>query len=262
MAKGPVPGRTLALGLAFSVVAPWSCSLSAPQGTSTPRSDWLAQTGFFVRRSWPSARLHLSKSELGYSGRLSDLLRDLEEIRIRPPSPGGFGIEQLQASGDQMCQVHVYMNGNRTSPHPAGDRVNLDDIFPRQVIDGLEFHAGPEGPVFQDDGCGSLLLWSQDLRLSNDRPFHGSIEGAVLTSSANPVTRVQLEPVRKGQVPRTGGTFSFLDLLPGEYELVFSTRSGPITRLKLRVFAFRRSRIDLEVGKDPGDRGWGSETRD
>lgn len=99
-----------------------------------------------------------------------------------------------------MCQVHVYMNGNRTSPHPAGDRVNLDDIFPRQVVDGLEFHAGPEGPVFQDDECGSLL--------------------------------------------------------------VFSARSGPVTRLKLHVFAFRRSRIDLEVGKDPGDRERESETRD
>jgi hypothetical protein len=79
------------------------------------------------------------------------------------------------------------------------------------------------------------------------------------------VVRVQLEPLDKEQLPGPGGNFSFSELLPGEYELVFSTRSGPIARLKLRVFAFRTSRVDLEIGEDidnMGGRATSSEAAD
>jgi hypothetical protein len=108
--------------------------------------------------------------------------------------------------------------------------------------------------MFEEDGCGTLLLWSEDLRSPQDRAFHGGIEGRVTSSSADTVRRVDLEPVGLRRVPGPEGAFAFSELLPGEYELVLSTRSGPITRMKLRVFAFWKSRVDLEIGKDPGGR--------
>jgi hypothetical protein len=253
MVKGPVSGRILVVGLATFAVVLGGCSSSGSPPISTPQRGWLTQTGFFTRRSWPSAHLHLTREEIDSSGRLSDLLRGLDGIRFRPPRPGDFGIEQVQASGDRTCQVHVYVNGNRTSPHPAGDRVSLDEVFETRAIDGLEFHLAPDGPVFEEDGCGTLLLWSEDLRSPNDRAFQGEIQGRVTSSSADPVLRVDLEPVGLSRVPGPEGAFWFSGLLPGEYELVFSTRSGPTARMDLRVFAFWKSRVDMEIGKPARD---------
>lgn len=243
------PGRASALGLVFCLTALLSCSSAAPPSTSTPTGDWLSQVGFLVRSAWPSALLHLDRGEIASANSLSGVLAELDGLTLGPPGSGSFGIEQIQPDREAACRVHVYMNGNRTSPHPAGGRSRLDEVFPIQALQGLEYHVGSEGPVFEEDECGSLLLWSEEMRTLEDRPFRGAIVGTVLSSPPDSVVRVELEPTGSGRVLGPEGQFSFLDLLPGEYELVFFTRSEEIARATLRVFAFQGSRLDLEVGK-------------
>ncbi|MBT8397739.1 MAG: carboxypeptidase regulatory-like domain-containing protein [Gemmatimonadetes bacterium] len=245
-AVGGVP----ALGLVFCLTVLLSCSSAAPPATSTPTGDWLGETGFADRDSWPSALLHMDRKEIASANSLSGVLAGLEGLAIHTPGSGSFGIEQVQPDGEGACRVHVYMNGNRTSPHPVGGRSRLDDVFPMRAIQGLEYHVGSEGPVFEEDECGSLLFWSEEMRTHQDRPFRGTIEGTVLSSSPDSVIRVELEPTGARGVPGPEGGFSFPDLLPGEYELVFFTRSEAIARATLRVFAFQGSRLDLEIGKE------------
>jgi hypothetical protein len=62
------------------------------------------------------------------------------------------------------------------------------------------------------------------------------------------VIRVELEPGGQVQVPGPDGTFAFLELMPGPYQLTFIRESGPVTRLTTPVFAFRGSRVDVEIG--------------
>jgi hypothetical protein len=129
-----------------------------------------------------------------------------------------------------------------------GERISVDEILPMRVIDGLEYHIAPDGPVYEEDGCGSLLLWSREMRTRQDRTLRTSIAGRVLSSRPDTVLRVELEPMGRHQTPRSDGEFSFPDLLPGEYELVFVTDSGPVARLKARAYGFRESRFELELG--------------
>jgi hypothetical protein len=183
------------------------------------------------------------------SRRLSALFQGLQGIRVQTSSIHGFGIEEIRQDGDGNCVVHVYVNGRRLHRSPTGERVSLDEVFPVRVMDGLEYHAAPDGPVFEEDGCGSLLLWSQELRTPQDRTLHTSIVGRVLSSPPDTVRQVELEPVGRRQAVGPDGEFAFRDLLPGEYEVVFLTDTRPIARLRARIFAFRDSRFDLEVGE-------------
>jgi hypothetical protein len=196
------------------------------------------------------------------SRRISDLFQGLEGIRVRTSSIHGFGIEEIREEGEGSCLVHVYVNGRRLHRSPTGEPVSLDEFFPVHVMDGLEYHAAPEGPIFEEDGCGSLLLWSQVLRTRQDRTLHTSIEGRVLSSPPDTVLQVELEPVGKRQAVGPDGEFAFRGLLPGEYEVVFLTDTRPIARLHARIFAFRESRFDLEVGggieNGNGDHRFGS----
>jgi hypothetical protein len=245
---GKARGRLLTFGLVFSEIALLGCASSPSPEAMAPREDWLTQTGFYHRSSWPSARLHLTRGRITPARRLSDLFQGLKGIRFKPSSPEGFGIEEVGRDGDGTCPLHVYVNGRRLHRMPMGERTSVDEILPMHVIDGLEYHIAPDGPVYEEDGCGSLLLWSREMRTRQDRTLRTSIAGQVLSSRQDTVLRVELKPVGRHQAPRFDGEFSFPDLLPGEYELVFITESGPIASLKARAYAFRESRFELELG--------------
>ncbi len=247
------PGKDPFLGLLVLLVGLWGCSSTGPRTAAAPEGDWLDHTGFSARDSWPSALLHMDRDELRSANSISAVFGGLENVSVQSPGPGSFGIELFRPGGEGPCLVNVYMNGNPTSPHPVGGSARLDDVFGVRMLEGLELHAGLEGPILEEGECGSLLLWSEGLQTPGDRSFHGTIEGTVQSTGVDPVIRVELEPTGVEQLLGSDGSFAFVDLLPGEYEVAFHTRAEVIARANLRVFAFRASRFDLEIGDEELD---------
>ena len=244
-ALATIPRRGLGLALMCSVTS--GCSASPHSSTPAPHEDWFSDTGFLERATWASAELHLSGEEIGASSRLTDLLRHHEGIQIRRLSREGWGVIQHDPSGTDLCEVHFSLNGNRLVRSLAGPRFTIDDLVPSRTIDGLEYHVGPDGPTFEADGCGRVLIWSADLRRRYERPFRGSILGQVRSSRPDTVIQVELLPSRRSYTPNPAGDFAFLGLLPGEYRVTYLSPSGQITEQLVRVFAFRESMLELDI---------------
>jgi len=242
----------------FAVTLVAACGGTARRLHPGPDTGWLESTGFPDRGTWLSSALHLERSEIRRSDRISVLLTGAPGVRMERRTREGWGVYQTRPGTGDVCAIHVYLNGDRVEPAVSENPFTLDYFVPAALLDGLELHLGEGGPTYEEDGCGSLLLWSEELRRQGDGPFRGSLVGRVWSEPPDTVVRARIEP--DGAVEEVGpdGGFSFLELLPGEYELVFLSHNGPVTRRALRVFAHRESVVEVEVVRkktaDPG--GW------
>lgn len=166
-------------------------------------------------------------------------------------------MEQLDPASGETCEIHLYVNGARHARSRSGAQIGLDEVVPKYLIDGLEYHHAPDGPVYERDGCGSLLVWSERLRTPHDRLFHSSIIGKVESAPPDSVLQFRIEPGGGKEVPDQTGRFSVPGLLPGEYEVSFHTSGGPVTGQALRVYAFVESEVQVQVERIPKSSGPG-----
>jgi len=166
-------------------------------------------------------------------------------------------VEQLDFASGDPCEIHLYVNGARHALSRSGAQIGLDEIVPKYFIDGLEYHLAPNGPVYERDGCGSLLVWSERLRTPHDRLFHSSIIGKVESAPPDSVLQLTIEPGGIKLVPDQTGRLSVPGLLPGEYEVSFHTSGGPVTGQAVRVYAFLESEVQVQVERTPKSSGPG-----
>lgn len=245
--RGAEAIRTL-VGL-VALILLTACGGKARRLHPGPATGWLESTGFQDRGIWRSSALHLERREIQRSDRISVLLRTAPGIRIEGRKRGEWGVYQIRPATGDVCAIHVYLNGDRVEPAVSEDPFTLDYFVPAALLDGLELHLGESGPTFEEDGCGSLLLWSEELRRPEDGPFRGSLAGRVRSEPPDTVIQARIEPGGAEEDLGRDGGFSFRELLPGEYELVFLSPHGPVTRRTLRVFAHRESVVELDVGR-------------
>jgi hypothetical protein len=133
------------------------------------------------------------------------------------------------------------------APRDAEARVDLDARVGVPNLDALELHVGPDGPVYDPEGCGSLLLWDQSMQHVRDPEFLGSIRGQVESEVADTVVGARIGASGRLQRPDSAGFIFFSRLLPGEYEIEFVVRGRPVVRHEARVYAYLESRVELGV---------------
>jgi hypothetical protein len=152
--------------------------------------------------------------------------------------------------------VLVFLNGAQVERKRAGGDWTLDFLVRTADLDGIELHTGPEGPLLDEDGCGVLLLWSDAPLLRSDVPFTGTVEGTFWGDGAELVSEVTLEPGGQRATFDRNGEFVFREIRPGLHWVVVKTAAGPVSRERVRVYAFARSWIDVPIGQMP-ERGRG-----
>jgi len=221
---------------------------------------WLSSVGFPDREGWKATALFLERREIPPSSTLTVLLEDVPNIKIDRRPRGGWGVREMRPQLGDTCAVHVYLNGIRIEVADLQSPIALDAFVPTRALDGLELHFGNEGPTFEPDGCGALLLWSAEMRRRDDLPFRGRVEGRIRSPPPDTVVRLELQapgaarapeaaPPGATLVPDAEGRFEFRNLLPGTYQLWFLGSGGRITGQDVRVYAHQVSRVDVEMGR-------------
>lgn len=180
--------------------------------------------------------------------RVHAMLARVPDLLVQARPVGDWGVEQVRPERGDTCAVHVFFNGDEVRPDQSNPRMlNLDTLVPVRLLDGLELYFGPDGPVYEADGCASLLFWSEALRSREDRPFRGSIRGMVRSQASDTVLEVHLTPGSVVKVPSDIGLFRFDGLFPGLYQLVFQGPDGPATRQQVRVYAHQEAAVEVSV---------------
>ncbi len=237
-------------GAFLSLLLVTGCGTRASQSSvaAAPPPSWLAATGFPERASWSSASLHVDGQALSRNADLYSILARVPGVHVRRRPIRGWGVEQVHADSGDSCSVHVFLNGDEVHPNLADrDMLTLNTLVPARLIDGLELYLGQNGPTLAQDGCGSLLLWSDASRTREDQPFRGSIRGMVRSQLPDSVIRVVLKPPGSSTRPSDIGLFRFDDLLPGPYELDLMGPEGSLWRENVRVYAHHESSVELSV---------------
>ena len=222
-----------------------SCA-SGGAGTVIPGDPWLAAKGFAGRADWSSTALHLRKQQMRSTLRISQLIRRVPDVRLQPNRANPLGLTRILDEEPGSCALQVYLNGVRMVPRDSLARVDLDARVGVPDLDALELHLGPDGPVYDPEGCGSLLLWNQSMRHVQDPEFSGSIRGQVLSQSPDRVAAVRIGSSGPLQRPDSAGVFLFRGLLPDEYQLEVIVAEGSVGRQSVRVFAFTESQVTLQ----------------
>jgi hypothetical protein len=222
-----------------------SCA-SGGAGPAGPGDQWLSGKGFAGRAGWSSTALHLRKQQMRSILRVSQLIRRVPEVRLQPSRANPLGLTRILDGDPGSCALQVYLNGVRMVPRDSLARVDLDARVGVPDLDALELHLGPDGPVYDPEGCGSLLLWNRSMRHVQDPEFSGSIRGQVQSQSPDRVAGVRIGSSGPLQRPDSAGVFSFLGLLPGEYQLEVIVAEGSVGRQSVRVFAFTESQVTLQ----------------
>lgn len=238
--------RTVAAALLLTAVA------CAPQGRVLdpgPTPFWLSTTGFDGREDWPSTVVHLDPDEIGGATRITFLLDDVPQIALLRARGGGWGVHLRGPGGEVACELDVWLNGTERLRLPMSPVESVDGVVPARLLTGLEVHRGSEGPVQDPEGCGALLLWSEAVAEAGLLPFRGRVVGAVRGDLADTVVAVRLEPDGQRIRPDRAGRYELAGVVPGVYEVVFMTASGPLFRRSARVYAFADTRVDVEVSR-------------
>jgi hypothetical protein len=132
------------------------------------------------------------------------------------------------------------------APRDSLARVDLDARVGVPDLDALELHLGPDGPVYDPEECGSLLLWDQSMRYVGDPEFLGSIRGQVESDPRDAVVGVRIGSSGILQRPDSAGVFAFSGLLPGEYQLEFIITEGSVAHQTVRVYAYKEAQVTLQ----------------
>lgn len=244
-------GRTLLLLVGVALLLA-GCMRRGRDLTTGPDSFWLTSTGFPGRADWPSVRLHLDRDAIAGEPRVSRLLRGVPEVAPLPARDLGWGVHRVDSTGVPLCELDVWLNGSEAVRPPLAAAEDVDDLVDGRVLSGLELHLGLEGPVRDPEGCGALLLWSEELFTGWDQPFRGRVAGVVGGELADTVKEVVLEPDGQRIRPDRQGRYRTAGVLPGVYEVVFLAPQGPLLRRWTRVYALAETRVDVEVARDPG----------
>lgn len=240
--------RRVALVSLGTLLAAALAGCAARQGSAAISGDeWLAGKGFPSRGDWPSTALHLRGPQLRSTLRISELLRRVPEVRLRPGPANPLGLTRVLDDPGATCVLQVYLHGVPMVVRDADARVDLDGRVGVPNLDALELHLGPEGPVRDPEGCGSLLLWDRSMRHVEDPEFVGSIRGRVEGVPIDGEIGVRLGTGGTLQRPDPGGTFAFGGLLPGKYELEVVLRGETALRHVTRVYAHWESSVELRI---------------
>jgi hypothetical protein len=184
---------------------------------------------------------------MGSTVRISQLIRRIPEVRLQPNRSNPLGLTRVLDEDRGSCVLQVYLNGVRMVHRDSEARLNLDASVGLPELDALELHLGPDGPVYDPEGCGSLLLWDHSMQHVEDPEFLGSIRGQVESESPDTVVGVRIEAGGLLQRPDSAGFFFFSGLLPGEYQLEFIIPERPVVRYRARVYAYEESRVEMKV---------------
>jgi hypothetical protein len=230
--------------MAVTVLA--SCA-SHGGGVADASDQWLAGKGFAPRGDWGSTALHLRGEQMRATVRISQLLRRVPGVRLQPTRDNPLGLIRVLDEHRGTCVLQVYLNGVRMVPRDSEAQVDLDARVGVPDLDALELHLGPDGPVYDPVGCGSLLLWDRSMRHVRDPEFRGSIRGQVEGESPDAVSGVRIRSSGLLQRPDSAGSFVFSGLLPGEYELEFIVTERPVARERVRVYAYTESQVMLRA---------------
>ncbi len=244
--------RRLVVGLLAGTLLVAGCVRQGRDLGSGEDSFWLASTGFPERAEWPSTVLHLGRDAIGGERNVSRLLREAPGVAALEARDLGWGVHRVDSAGARVCELAVWFNGSEAARPPLASLEDVDDLVDAQRLSGLEVHLGADGPVRDPDGCGALLLWSEDLFTGWDRPFRGQVAGRVRGELADTVEAVLLEPDGQRIRPDAQGRYRTAGVLPGLYEVVFMAPQGPLLRRWTRVYALAETRVDVEVERDPG----------
>lgn len=237
------------------------CAGMNPDPDTSPRTAWLEDTGFVERAAWTSVMVHMPRPELQRFVSLTSVLRTIPGLIVRDPLGVGWGVHRELPSGDR-CAVAVVLNGATVSRRTHGGEWTINVLSPVRDLDGVEVHVGREGPVHDETGCGTLLLWSRKAARGGEEPFRGKIAGGFWgdAGEVGRVTEVVLEP--GGQLGQLGeldekGNFVFAGVLPGVYHVVVKTAAGPVARERVRVYAYAETGLDILLRR-PGRRTVGT----
>ena len=181
------------------------------------------------------------------TARISQLIRRVPEVRLQPNRDNPLGLTRVLDGDRGSCVLQVYLNGVRMVHRDSEMRVSLDASVRLPGLDALELHLGPDGPVYDPEGCGSLLLWDQSMQHVEDPEFLGSIRGRIESETPGMVTGVRIEAGGLLQRPDSAGFFFFSGLLPGEYQLEFIIPEQPVVRHSVRVYAYEESQVEMRV---------------
>jgi hypothetical protein len=233
---------------AWTVFLAGVASCASHGGQVAVSSDlWLAEKGFETRGDWGSAALHLRGQQMRSTFRISQLIRRVPDVRLQPTRDNPLGLSRVLDEDRGSCVLPVYLNGVRMAPRDAEARVDLDARVGVPNLDALELHLGPDGPVYDPGGCGSLLLWDESMQHVRDPEFSGSIRGQVESDVADAVVGARIGASGLLQRPDSAGFIFFSGLLPGEYEIEFVVQGRPVVRHRARVYAYLESRVELGV---------------
>jgi hypothetical protein len=179
--------------------------------------------------------------------RISDLIRGIRDVRFRPGPANPLGLTWVRDGGRAPCALGVFLNGVPLVPRDPGARYDLDGRVGVAELDALELHLGPEGPAYDQEGCGSLLLWDRSMRHVDDPAFVGGVRGRVLGELPDAGVEVRIGPEGVLTSVPASGSFTFTGLLPGEYELQFVTSGRTVARHVARIYAGAVSEVEVRV---------------
>ena len=245
-----MPSKTASRAIHAGVCALLFTGLTSCAPTRGPRAgasdQWLARKGFAERGEWSSTALHLRAQQMRSTVRISQLIRTVPGVRLQPSRDNPLGLIRVWDENREPCVLQVFLNGVRMVPRDPGDRVDLDARVGVPGLDALELHLGPDGPVYDPEGCGSLLLWDHGMQHVGGPEFLGSIRGQVESESPDEVVGVRIGSDGPVQRPDAAGFFRFSGLRPGEYDLEFIISGQPVTHQSARVYAYMESKIELQ----------------
>lgn len=254
--------RSTVLVAAWAIVLGGLAGCASPRGgVADPGDQWLTSKGFAARGDWNSTALHLRKQQLRSTLRISQLIRRVPGVRLQPNRGNPLGLTRILDGNRRSCSLQVYLNGVRMAPQDSAARVDLDARVGLPDLDALELHLGPDGPVHDPEGCGSLLLWDHSMQHVNDPAFLGGIRGQVEGEPPGTVVGVRLGSGGPLQRPDSAGFFSFSGLLPGEYELEIVVPGRPVLRHTTRVYAYTESQVRVRRRRDDAPRSRGTSGR-
>jgi hypothetical protein len=239
MSRGPIQ-----LGAGVALALTLACAGVSTPGRPAVQRSWLASTGFPARADWPSATLHMSRQEIGVVRLVTDLLDRDSTLLVRRPEGEGWGIHRRLPGDEPGCALTVLVNGVELVRLREERMITLDGVVRGRELDGLEVHQGDGGPTMGSVRCGAVLMWSERIAEPADEPFAGRIVGAVVGEAADTVTEVQLDPDGRSERPDAQGRFEFDGVLPGVYDVVYLSASGPMGRRPARVYAYHDSELE------------------
>lgn len=226
--------------------------------------SWLVDNGYALRSAQGRALAAMTRDDLRMQdGTLADVLRRIPGVWIRRTSDYGSEIrfEPSPLPDGAPCTAGVYLNGSAvelgefhyTSAGGATAMrpLRFDDLLRREEVTALELYGPADSPVPASDGCGALLLWSNELRPNIDEPFAGSIAVRLTDRSTGaPVTSasVRLQPGGLFPTRSLDGRFSFENVPPARYTLTVEVPGAPPYTMEVSVRAFGTVAVSLDVG--------------